>query len=279
MKEVIYIESVLVDNFLITLLLLVLASNVLKLRQNKIFQLFASVFSSIITLLYPIFNLDGIATFIFKISLGYVICYISAIDKKAKIILKLYICFLLFTCIFAGVYFAIYYSLLVPLKIFKIPIGFFFLIVFLVAKISFKCIRRYLEPEINEFSFDCFMRINKKELPFKAYLDTGNFLIDSYTGQPIILVQFSKLREVLDSSQIYDLLRNQDKVDFLKNIHIIPCKTINKVSKILVFEPCKFEINKKGKKKSLKCVVGISFSPIFEDLRYDAIIGKSVMEV
>ena len=81
---IVYIEDTLIENFLVTYLILNIVFSFVCQDKNKIRHLLASIFGAVVALLYPILNLNGILVFLLKMMLGYIITIIAYKAKTLK---------------------------------------------------------------------------------------------------------------------------------------------------------------------------------------------------
>ena len=279
MQSYTYIEILILDNFLITFILFMFSSAILNIKIDKIFAILSAIFSAVINLGVPFFNFSAIGNILFKLSLGFVLCFICCLNKNIKEQFKFYITFMIATCLFGGIFFFSYYSILIPLNLINIPVGFFALIVFTLGKVTFKYVKKYFKPYISEFYYSCEILINDKKLKVNAFLDTGNLLKDKNCDKPIVIIELSVLRQILTKKQISTLIQH-DLTDLrLKDLHIIEYGTIEcKTKKMVVFTPDKFTIELKNGKKEVNCLLGVSLLPLFKNQNFKAIIGADIAQ-
>lgn len=272
----VYIEKVFIDNFFITLSLLLVSFCFLKIKPQKVPLILSSAFSAIVTILTPFLALHGVYLVAFKVAFAYIICAFAFKKAKLKVVLKLYITFLLSTCLFAGIYFAIYYGVLAPLGIFEIPIAMFSIIVYLMIKLMLKTLKKYVCVFTNQYAFDCSLCVNGKCVALSAYLDTGNFLYDQKCCLPVVVVELCLLQNVLTDNEIKSILLKEDVEKFLKNAHYINISSVGGNKEIVVFEPDYIKVNTQKGFKQINCVIGVSNLPLFKNQNFNAIMGANV---
>ena len=100
-----------------------------------------------------------------------------------------------------------------------------------------------------------------------GYLDSGNFLLDTISQKPIVIIDY-KIFVHITNINLENLL--QEKY-VLKNSHYIDYCTIGCSKKMLVFEIDEVEID--GKKAD--CLIGLNMSG-FEN-GYSALLGVQVL--
>ncbi len=99
-----------------------------------------------------------------------------------------------------------------------------------------------------------------------GYLDSGNFLQDSLTGLPVVIVDYDTFLHTTG----YNLNQLFSKSYNLKNAHYIDYLTISGRGKLLVFEIDKVEMEGKVK----QCLLGFSMQG---GLEYSALISVGVL--
>lgn len=80
--------------------------------------------------------------------------------------------------------------------------------------------RRYCQMQ---FKMPVVIKIKDKELSFQGFIDSGNHLTDPLTGNPVIVVEYEALKEILPENLIAFYSKG---LDFdLKNAHLIQSKS------------------------------------------------------
>lgn len=273
-----YIETVVFDNFVITFILLLLSFHIVKMSYSKLKIILASFLACITSVCYPFLELVSIYTIIYKLALGFIICFIASFNKSIREIFKIYFAFILLTCLFGGVYYALYYSFLIYVGLDTIPLGFFGIFIFIIARLIVKLFKKYLQPITSDFSYNCELTINNKKIPLRAFLDTGNMLVDKVLSKPVVVVQLSSIKEAFSKSDYINILKKDIEKTNLNHVHYLEYCTIEGKNKsLLSFKPDKFVIYEKGKKKEVDCVIGISTSALFSKQNYQALLGLNML--
>lgn len=150
----------------------------------------------------------------------------------------------------------------------KLSIFVSFLIVFVYVFLIFGMIRYFFKTKRHK-KFEYKITFYEKENVFStiAYLDSGNFLEDSLTGLPIVIIDYNVFVH-LSGLGIEDLLINKCR---LKNSHYINYSTISGSEKMLVFDVDRVEID--GQEK--KCHLGLNLKGF--EKGYSALFGVNVL--
>lgn len=221
----IYIDELIILNFIIDFLILKTTSKILKLNTTTQRIIISSVFGEF-SLLYLFVNLNNVELTLFKLLIGIIMNLLAFGYHDIKEFIKNLIYFYMFSFFLGGTlyYFKIeslikyqYYILLIPiimniLKYFAYNLK---NIISLRHKVTI-----YLK--------------NGKVLYLNGYMDTGNTLKDPYSNKNVIIIN----------------------KDIEENYFLVPFKTIDNSSLMKCFNPKKVFIDGLGERKDI--VVGIS---------------------
>lgn len=211
----IYIDLVLVLNFLFDLILLLTVSYVLKRNVNNYRIILGAFIGSLSTLLLFI-NINNIELFLFKVILAIMMIIISFGYYNIRYTLK-NISYLYIVSIILGgfLYFLnITFSYKNQGLVFYhngLSINFIFLIIIspVILYLYTKQIKELKYKYTNYYKVDIY--INNYIIKTNAYLDTGNTLVDPYLKRPVLILNKKKM--------IYDI--NEFKMV------LVPYKTIS----------------------------------------------------
>lgn len=284
---IIYIEQVLIDNFIINFFIILTLKAILKAKINKINMVLSSLLGSVVALLLPLFGFNLIINSLVKILLSLVMVIILKKFVKLKEYILYYLTFLLITFLYGG---ACLFILMYFDKNFKInnfttyslPLGVIVLIVFfimIVIKNIFK--NFYNRKKINNYVYKIVIENNAEKDELLGFLDSGNTLVDSLTGKPITVVNYSSLKNVLKDISITDIILNKEtKLNkFFKNVHIIETTSIgNNKNKILIIEVEKLEIYLDNSVNIINnAIIGLTLKNFINDLGYNALLNSKLI--
>lgn len=282
---IVYIEQILIDNFIINFFILLSLQSIFKVKFKKINLVLSSLLGSIVAVILPLFNFNVIFSSLIKILLSLSMVAIIKKYKKIKEFILFYLSFLFLTFMFGGACIFLlmmfdsgfnvnnYYSYSLPLGVIVVII--FFL--FFILKNIFKNI--YSRKTVNNFVFKITIFNNNKSDELLGFLDSGNFLIDNLTNKPITIVDYNCLKNVLNNISITDILLNRtDKLSSeFKSVHLQNVSSINKGSKIIVFEVEKLVIYLENKKNIIdKAMIGLTIKSFINDLGYNALLNPNL---
>ena len=272
----IYIEAVLLDNFLIDFLLLWLVMLALRKKPRWSGVFLGSVFGAGFALVSPTLPLTGVLVFICKIVVAIIMCVILEFNFN-HLFLKTGL-FILFTFGFGGMLIAIFsflgvsvstglltgYVSSLPLGAIVASLGMFVIWLICVLK------KRVTAKNINQFCDKVLISINGKEKILNGFLDTGNTMQDEF-GKPLIVMNAEKLYMWLKKEEVVPLMLNI-KNNSVKNARFLPVASALGNGKMLIFDAdnCVY------KGQNFKVAIGLS-SKKFVD--FDVILSPKMVVV
>lgn len=221
----IYIDELILLNFIIDYLILKTTSKILKLNTTTLKIVISSLFGEI-SILYLFVNLNNIELTIFKLLIGIIMNLIAFGFDDIKEFIKNVIYFYMFSFFLGG---ALYYLKIESL----VKYQYYLLLIPLIMNIL-KYFTYNLKNIISLRHKVTIYLKNGKVLYLNGYMDTGNTLKDPYSNKNVIII-------------------NKD-ID--ENFFLVPYKTIDNSSFIKCFKPKKVFIDGLGERKDI--VVGIS---------------------
>lgn len=225
---IIYLDLFILKNLIFNVLIIFLCGKFLNQKANIKRYFVAALFGTIYAYL-AILNKNQILTSNFmKMIMGLIMILIAYLPYKIYNILFSYSIFILTTASIGG--------LLIMLDIQKTFIVQFTIFTFVVTIIYF-FVKIYNQQKVYE-SYKCKITINidEIELNMNAFIDTGNTLKDSVSGESVIFVSMPELEKNLPEKLIKilksEVLEIEEK--YYGRIKMIEYQTINKTRNILV---------------------------------------------
>ena len=233
----IYIEYAILDNLIVDYFLLKEAAIILRIKHRFWQILSASIIGTIIAVILPLFTLPQIISFLIKLILAALICYVAVEHRRLVDYIKYLNVFLLLTFLFGGIIIGILSLIGIPYnaqayysnKI--LPVGLNILIGYLAIKFIKKFIENNISSAfISQELYDCEIFVNGKPFLATAFFDSGNRLVDERSGLPIIVCKPSfmeKIKRNTDlrySGKLYFSTASGQAVQNLGNIDYIIVK-------------------------------------------------------
>ena len=221
----IYIDELILLNFIIDFLILKTTSKILKINTTTLKIVLSSIFGEI-SILYLLINLNNIELTIFKLLIGIIMNLIAFGFNDLKEFIKKLIYFYMFSFFLGG---TLYY-----LKIESLVRYQYYLLLIPLIMNTLKYFTYNLKNIISLRHKVTIYLKNGKVLYLNGYMDTGNTLKEPYTNKNVIIIN--------------------KQID--ENFFLVPFKTIDNSSLIKCFKPKKVFIDGLGERKDI--VVGIS---------------------
>lgn len=206
-----YIEFVIIDNFLLTYLAGACAAMMCHMRANVWRLLAAATAGTVAAVFYPYMRLNASAQISVKLSLGLALCAIIFVKTPRPIASSL----MFFGCTFAlgGANYAlglILYSNASAATKFceKCPL----FITLGTGAVVFVCVRytvkRLRAPRARApYEYAVSVDVFGKTLRFSAFLDTGNCVFDDKSGLPVIITDAERFAAKLDENASREFLK------------------------------------------------------------------------
>lgn len=268
---VIYVEYLLIDNFFLTYLICDLTYALTGRKKSKKRSIIASIIATIVAFSYPFVVTLTAVSYAIKGVLWLILGLILFIKKQNYFISSLV--FLLVTALVGGVL-TLVCTLITPSydvmsgKVnFSFPIGVVVLVGYAVCFIV-KRLHASFYRRKNEESNVCSVKVGLygKTFSLKGFTDTGNRLMDSNSGLPVVVVKASAIIQAFSPSTFAELIEKGRS-------NCISYTTVTGgINKIMLIYPDFFKIG--IKEKDVDVAMGVSFSGFYGD--YDVILHPSL---
>lgn len=221
----IYIDELIILNFIIDFLILKTTSKILKINTTTLRIVISSIFGEI-SLLYLFIKLNNIELSIFKLLIGIIMNIIAFKYNDIKEFIRNLMYFYMFSFFLGGTLYYLKIESLVKYQYYLLLIPFIMNVL--------KALTYNLKNIISLRHKVTIYLKNGKVLYLNGYMDTGNTLKDPYTNKNVIIIN--------------------KEID--ENYFLVPYKTIDNTSLIKCFKPKKIYIDGLGERKDI--IVGIT---------------------
>ena len=278
----VYIEYVIIDNFVITFMISALTYKLMLKRVAKLRSAIAAIVGTAIAIAYP-FVYNDVLVIVIKLGLWIALSLILFAGKPRLLLCSL--TFLAITFLFGGAMFGINYLAsgdaysAMRVNTFDFPISVVIVGTFLcycfVKKIAISIHKRHdICGSIYKFSVGLF----GKTLELSGLMDTGNRLYDERAGLPVVVIGIKSLLGVLDNEQIVALSAGRIEA-VQRGARYFEVSTAAKKGKILLLKPDFFKLySDKGEHILYDVTVGVSFAQLGESTEYDAILHPAIIQ-
>ena len=289
-----YIDLILLENIVMNYIIILATGMICRVNIKHFRLLVASLIGAIYAILVYLANLKIYTNLITKILISICMVYIAFNSVNIKVLAKQLVIFYLTSFCFGG---AAYYLLhnvspnliksmngvltgTYPIKIAILGgiLGFF------IINISFKIIKSKLSKKDMLYKVEIFYR--DKSTAVKVILDTGNLLTDPITNIPVLIVENTKLSNIISE----DILNNVNRImlgecindideEIKTRFSIIPFSSIGKNNGMIIgFRPDYIKIYINDKEEIRKRVVlGIYNNKITKNGLYSGLIGLNLL--
>ncbi len=250
---VVYLDVLILENFLINLFLIVITMQLCRRNIKYKRVVIASFFGAIYTLTMVIENIKMFSYFPFKILFSLLMIRIALGKINILILIKTTLVFLISTIGFSGI--CLFLSLTddsyditkgIVINSYSMKALIFSIIIFYLIAYRIYC---YFKERaiINNFLFDIEFTLDYKVVQTKAFLDTGNELIEPVTFLPVIILEKKEIsgyeleeskcfyipykgvggtREKMKAIKVKNVkLKNKDGVEFFRTAMVGFCDT------------------------------------------------------
>lgn len=270
----IYVEDCLLENFLVTLLILLTTSKLLRCEIKQIRLIAACVLGAVFAITYPLLDFNIIEILMFKIGAGIVIC-LFAFDSVGFV--AKYMVFIFITALYGGFTVFLYYAIYGRINIeTKIPTYILLIILFVAYYFVNSCVKLVNKKAvINNYVYR--VRITEKNVVINdvAFLDSGNTLQDYMCNEPVFIINLNLFKKLYNEISVMDLLVKNYKG--LKLPHYVNSTFASGGGKILVFEVDLLEIEVGDKKMSVKnAKLGLCYSKFEKNFNCNMLLNINI---
>ncbi len=300
-KPIIYIDVLFLVNFLINYILLWTTKKVSKIKISIIRLLIGALFGALYSIFMFFPSLKVYYTIVAKIFFSITLIAITYNIGKVKIFLKVLGMFYIVSFTFGGAALAIFYFTNIGAYIgafvsngiiyFKLPWKLLListLISYTIIKIIYSAF--YKRFSQNNIYVPLYIIFENKSVCIKALIDTGNSLYDPISKEPVIVVEFSAIKELMPL-EIQNLFYGSDYNDlkvisglvsssiWLSRFRLIPFSSLGKENGILIgFKPDEIKIIEEDENRILKNIIlGIYNKQLSKNDKYNALLHPEII--
>ncbi len=291
----IYVDILMMENILMNYLILWLTSVTVKVRTGRIKMLSASIIGALYALLIFFPGYRILYSTIMKVLLSFLIIIIAFTPQRLKEFIKQLSVFYLISFILGGAVFGLFYftniGTVTASGIFLIK-GIPFsvlagagLVTFIIIRACLVPLYNYLERKSLYHSFT--IRVGDRSAGAVGLLDTGNELYDPITNYPVIVVQYSAVKELLHERirEIFEQNHEDDldniyngfkEANWVSRLRLIPFNSLGKEKGMLLgFKADRVTI---GDKCLEEVIVAVYSKPLSENGEYVALLNPELIK-
>lgn len=259
--QTIYVDVLIVLNVYVNCFILLSAAKITHSRLSRVRCFFVSLYGSLYSLLILIPEINGLLNIAVKIFAGVTIVMLAfGIKNRMRFIMNLVVFFAV-NFLLAGAVYAVYISLKPSFMAFNntyFYIDFSLLTLIIVTAVLYAvlCATRYFSDRFSAVSteYTVYIKYRGRMTAVKGLADTGNSLVDFFSGKPVIICSQRSIAELVT------LELSAEKLP--RGFRLIPYSTIGNCGMMIVFSPDEVIIANEdnGFKKSVDVLIGIKSS-------------------
>lgn len=219
MKQCVYIDVLIVLNVFVNYFLLLATSFISNEKTNRLRLLLGSVLGGIYSLILIFPSLHIMLSITVKLLFSITIILASFKIKNIKHFLRLFAIFFGVNFVFAGIMFAIWMVIkpngmqfnngAVYFEINALMLTILTVICYLIITLISKLSRK--NAPHNKL-IDIIVEFENKQISGRALIDTGNSLIDSFSGNPVVVAELDFIKKILPQ-KLLEFMSNPDSID------------------------------------------------------------------
>lgn len=294
----IYLDMLILENFIMNYIILFVTNKFSKANTNALRISISALIGALYAIIVFFPNLKLFYTLIFKICLSFVLIIIAFYPKNLKDLLKELAIFYMVSFAFGGAAFGLFYfsnfGVVISNGIFYIsnfPIKILVIstiLAYLIIKYSLTYIQKRIHKEDIIIAFD----VSYKEITINlnGIIDTANTLFDPLTKNPVIVVEYYAIKEILPQQLRYifenykendlnEVLQIVSDTEWISRFRLIPYTSLGKENGMLIgFRPDKVIVHEK-EQLSIKndIIVGIYNKNLSKHNSYNALLHPDIV--
>lgn len=259
MKQVIYVDVLIAVNLFINFFLIISTAKFLHLKTQKSRIILGEILGGIYSLYILLPSTNFIISIIVKLFMAASIILASFKFSGIKIFFKTLICFYLVNFAFSGIMLALWCTLRLQGMTVNNGVVYFSIspAILVASTVATYIILKIINRVIGKRSFGksiCQVKIigDHSEVILSALIDTGNSLVEPFSGLPVIVAKIENIKSVCPEKFLSASKMNRlDETAFLKSkFRMIPFKTISGEGLLPAFKPKSITINGGAQKEA-----------------------------
>ena len=264
----VYLEYVIIDNFIMDLLLLGESAKLLKLKTKPLRLVFGALIGTLGAIITPLLKVSQANGFLLKIALGAIVCLSGVKCASFKEYFKYFNVFLLMTFITGGAIIGalelmgLDYTLDSYRAAGVLPVGVNLLIAYLFARLVKRFVKRFAGGIVTQkYVFSCHLKKGAVVISAKGYFDSGNKLTDDKTGLPVALCGQGLLDKMIANGASFSAPRP------------LTISTVTKGGEVLLYEVDNLAVETENGLHVTNLLLGVIKKPPFKE---DLLLGAYI---
>ena len=277
MSNNIYIEDVIIVNFLTSFVICALTQKSLKNKNNKVLFcvcVFLCVTSSVLS---KYVNLNGVLFVFFKLFIGFILSLFLSYKTSIKNKIGTYVVFMFNTFLMGGICYAVLFLSGKNIFIENVNSNLLLIIVLLSSIFYYYLFSKllkvfYSKQRLNCYCYQVTLTINGIKKTITGFLDSGNNL--TFQNLPVCIINFETAIQFYKNLSILDLMLKQNVL--IRGAEYIKYSTVSGQSSMLIFKPDILEVKIKNDYIKFNCYIGISLNNISSSNSYSILLNSKL---
>ena len=243
MKQVIYVDVLIIVNLFVNYFILLTTSKFLNLKLKLSRLILGEILGAIYSLYIFIPEPNLFISILIKLFMSIIMVAAAFEFNKIKQFLKIIVCFYAVNFAFSGTMFTLWCFLKPNGMIINNDIVYFnispltLIISTVVSYTIIEIINRVIEKkQLKSSKYEIGIKFKDKYIVLNAKIDTGNLLKEPFSNLPVIVVKKSEINLLIPEFNIFENIENQNEIKKLK-IRMIPFKTVSGTGILPAFKP------------------------------------------
>lgn len=263
----VYIDLVILENFIVNFFLLFLTSKSLKINTKLIRNVMAAFLGSLYVMVFIYPSLKFLNNIIVKIFIAFIMEYIAFGQRDVVFNIKATVMYIVYSMIVAGICMFMEcninnFSSELYIKNFSYKkLMMAMMIIYIIGNKLVWYIKD--RKEIKNFIYDVDIVVGDNCTKVRGFLDTGNELVEPVTNLPVLIVEEGIFKNIN--------LKQQDK-------YYIPYKVINgSLGNLKGFKPNYIQIYNGDKKERKEAIIAFSKQKLSNLKDYEALLSRGII--
>lgn len=287
MQVVVYVDLLVILNTVITLLIIIITADILKIDSHRIRYLSGAIAGGLFSLIILSPSLNVFLTLIIRALICGVIVLLSYKAVSIKRFFRCYFLFIIVSFLLAGIVYGVAYlinsnSVYSNNGYMYVDFGISGIILIVLASFLFiKTLnKKVFSKQKNEQIYDVCVEYNGNRIDVKALYDSGNNLVDIFTGKPVIIIAVNEIALLLDVDTfegVNKLVYEKDCAFLPEKIRLLPVSTLGMRDVLPAFTADRVTVAGEDIHRIInKPCIAVSKNS-FNDKKFTALINEAVI--
>lgn len=146
------------------------------------------------------------------------------------------------------------------------------------AYLILKLVARIMDSKADfDRKYSLTISTEKGDVTLNAIADSGNKLIDFFSGLPVIFCDFDKCSGICPNEVVYQLNSEEYDYNLIHGVRLIPCSTVSGAATAICFKPSKIVISwGENQEKEIEALIGFTKCGL-NSKEFEAIFNPNIL--